>query len=53
MVAAERLLAELEVATRVAGAATDAKTARDVRRYLRELEDQIRSAPAASATVLI
>lgn len=53
MLAPERLIAELEVATRVAGATTDAKTAREVRRYLRELEDQMRSSAAPPATVSI
>jgi hypothetical protein len=53
MVAMERLVAEYEVASRIAQTATDAKTATELRRYLQDLEDRMRTAPIGSAGVSI
>ncbi|MDR6789996.1 hypothetical protein J2Y58_003376 [Sphingomonas sp. BE138] len=53
MTSPEKLLAELQVATRLAGTTTDAQTARDLRRYVRELEDQMRHRTSTTFTVSI
>lgn len=49
----ERLLAERDVAARIASATTNPQTAREIRRYLREIEDQMRDLPITTASVSI
>jgi len=49
----DKLLAELEVATRIAGTTTDPQTAREVRRYMRELEGRMRDFAGTTVTVSI
>ncbi len=53
MVAMDRLVAEYEVASRIARTATDPKTATEVRRYIQELEDRMRIASIGPAGVSI
>lgn len=53
MAVLDRLVAEHEVATRVAQTATDVTTATELRRYIQELEDKMRTASLGPAGVSI
>lgn len=53
MTSPEKLLAELQIATRLVDTTPDPRVARELRRYVRELEDQVRDRTTTTFTVSI